>query len=350
MKWKDLTNLHQIEEYFSLTEKERQYLSKPSSQNLPVRLNSYWASLCNDQPMDPLRLQAIPRSYENIHKDYESSDPLDDKEYSPVRRAVHRYTDRLLLLVTHQCALYCRHCFRRHFTGGPNEEISMEELDDALLYIQDHPEIHELILSGGDSLLLSLSKWKYIEQWSRNLNRPLIIRCGTRLPITAPYKLQKELLEVMQRCKNLWMVIQVNHPRELSPQSKQCIQEIRSRGINILNQSVLLKNINDDPEILKQLSYALLEQGIKPYYIFQGDLASGTSHFRVNLSRTYTIMKELRVLVSGMAMPQFAVDLPGGGKIPLMEDRIVEQDNRHFIFKNLQGNDYPYPLEEEIHE
>jgi len=347
MKYREIRTLEQLKAHFSLTRAEEAFWEKGSTETLPLALNSYWAALCGNDPESPLRRQALPRVEELETRDYETSDPLGDLSYSPVPRLTHRYKDRVLLLVTQQCALYCRHCFRRHFTGRDKDEISFKEIDAALEYVAADHHIHEILLSGGDALLLSEPKLFYFLEKYAALKKPMLLRIGTRLPLTAPYKFPLQWLDRLSKVPGLWLLIQCNHPDELTPEASAILKQIRLKGIPMLNQSVLLKGVNDKVETLKNLSYRLLEQGVKPYYIFQGDLASGTAHFRVPLDRCFQLMEELRSSVSGMAMPRFAVDLPGGGKIPLSEKRLLGKDEHYYYFKNLEGKSCSYPREDE---
>lgn len=347
MKYREIGTYAQLKRHFSLSPQEESYWDAKTGKELPLGLNNYWAELCGSDPDSPLRKQALPRVEELNIRDYETSDPLEDQSYSPLPRMIHRYKDRILLLVTQRCALYCRHCFRRHFTGTDTQEIQVHEIDAVMDYVENHREVHEIILSGGDALMLSEEKMFYLLERYRAIARPMILRIGTRLPLTAPYRFPEAWLDRLAEIPGLWLLIQCNHPDELSPTACALLRKIKSYGIPMLNQSVLLKGINDSPEILRDLSYKLLEQGVKPYYIFQGDLASGTSHFRVPLDRTYRLMEEMRSLVSGMAMPRFAVDVPGGGKIPLSEERILDKDGQNYYFKSLKGSRHAYPREEE---
>jgi len=345
MKYRDLVKKNDLENFFHLSASEKEYFNKATKSGLPVKLNSYWAGLCSKDPNHPLRLQAIPRVEEMKVLNYENADPLGDSQHSPVPRMVHRYPDRILILVTQRCALYCRHCFRRHFTGTNQSDISNHEIDQILHYISTHQEIHEVILSGGDSFLLHPVKIKKLLKGIRSINPKIVIRMGTRLPVTAPYKIKRSLLNLFKGFAPLWVLVQVNHPDEITNESARIFKALQKRGISILNQSVLLKNINDRWQTLRDLNYKLIEHGVKPYYIFQGDLAAGTSHFRVSLDRCYQIMTILRRNVSGIAMPRFAVDLPGGGKIPLQEDYFIRKDEDFAYFKNLEGETFLYPME-----
>lgn len=347
MKYGEIRTLEQLRAHFTLSPQEEAYWEKTAEETLPLSLNSYWAELCGPDAESPLRRQAVPRVEELHKRNYEKSDPLDDLSYSPIPRLTHRYKDRVLLLVTQQCALYCRHCFRRHFTGLNKDEISLQEIDSAFEYVASDSAIHEVLLSGGDALLLSDQKMFYLLEAYSALNKPMVLRIGTRLPLTAPHRFPLHWLDRLAEVSGLWLLIQCNHPSELTPEACSLLQQIRLRGIPVLNQSVLLKGVNDKVETLKNLSYRLLEQGVKPYYIFQGDLASGTAHFRVSLDRCFHLMEELRSEISGMAMPRFAVDLPGGGKIPLSEERLLGKDKENYYFKNLEGEQYAYPREEE---
>ncbi len=290
--------------------------------------------------------QFIPTDNEHISLKYETSDPLDENRHLVTPRLIHRYKDRVLLLVTDECLLYCRHCFRRHFVGNEHKSITDSELDDVVEYIEKHSEVHEVILSGGDPLVLDSERLNYILSRICSIRNNIVIRIGTRVPIVDPSYISNELVSVLGRYNSIWLAIQCNHPNELTDDVKSVIDALIGVGVTVINQSVLLKGINDSVEILKALSHKLLEFRIKPYYIFQGDLATGTSHFRVPLKRGLEIISALRNEVSGLAMPTYAVDIPGGGgKVPLTKDYIIGQDEKFYFLKNSDGFVGKYPKE-----
>lgn len=341
-----IETIEQLEEFIELSEEERGFF-KDSKTHLPMRISPYWMEQILKEGGEIFRRQAIPTFHEGHFKYYETLDPLGDRDLSPMSRLVHRYKDRVLFLVSQQCAVYCRHCFRRYLTGTNGHGLTEKEIEEIMEYLKSHGEVHELILSGGDPLLIAPESLKLIISGLNQLNRPILLRVGTRAPITNPRGIDPSLIRILASYNHTWLVLQVNHRNELTQEVNRLLRKIKSASIPMLNQSVLLKGINDDIKSLKELCYGLLEQGVKPYYIFQGDLARGTSHFRVSMKRCLELQEALRREVSGMAMPRFAVDLPGGGKIPLTEERLISVDSQGYLFRTLDDKEIYYPLEDE---
>lgn len=299
---------------------------------------------------DPIRRQCIPTVDEKRVLPYESSDPLHENEYSPVPRLVHRYRDRALLMVTDECAVYCRHCFRRHFSGGRRGAPGADELRQIAGYLGEHGEVNELLLSGGDPLTLSDERVERILNELRRARPGLVFRLATRMPVVLPSRITSGLAEMLHRFLPMFLVTQFNHPKELTGKSGGAVRLLLDAGVTVLNQAVLLRGVNDDPDILEELFQGLVGMQVFPYYLLQGDLASGTSHFRVPLTRGYEIVVELRKRISGIAMPVYAVDLPGGGgKIPLTESYFLERKRERsggvFSFTSLEGGVFEYPNE-----
>jgi lysine 2,3-aminomutase len=327
-----------------LTHGEEQWFAAEGDK-LSFKSNSYYLKLAEKH--NGIRKQVIPEAAEFNFLESESPDPLAEKIHSPLPRMIHRYKNRIAVLVTDTCSIHCRHCFRRSFTGKGHDTISQEECDCITAYLNEHKEVQEVLLTGGDILTLTDDLILNILGRFRAVSEDLVIRLATRIPSVLPGRITPELAESLSKFTPLWMVIQYNHPAELTPQSKIALKQIREAGIPMVNQSVLLKGINDDSDTLAQLFQGLLSQGVKPYYLFQGDLAQGTSHFRVSLSRGWQIMDELRQKVSGLALPTYAVDLPGGGgKIPLTRSLLVREDVDGYVFKNSDDQEYRYPREE----
>lgn len=308
------------------------------------RVTKYYAAIAKNN--SPLWMQFTPTDAEDNVLDYEVSDPLNENKHKVNNRLIHRYKDRVLLLATGKCLLYCRHCFRRDFIEDDEGEITDSDIEDTVLYIQNHLEVHEILISGGDPFTLGLERLSYILNRLRSIRSSLVIRIGTRVPIVEPSLIIKEFGEALSQFAPIWIAVQSNHPKELTLDVKKALNNLSVPGINIVNQAVLLKGINDSVEIQKELNQKLLEFGVKPYYLFQGDLARGTSHFRVPISRGLEIIRQLRDEVSGLAMPIYAVDIPGGGgKIPLTKDYIKDEDEDYYYLENNQGFIGKYPKE-----
>ncbi|MBI9100453.1 MAG: KamA family radical SAM protein [Spirochaetaceae bacterium] len=332
---------------FSLSEKEKAYFSmKKDHDNLTFMVNPYYASLAEDKWDDPVRRQFIPTVDEYTTKKYELSDPLGEDRYTPVPRLIHRYRDRVLLLVTDSCAMYCRHCFRRSFTGHKAGVISYGELENVAAYLSDHREVNEILLSGGDPLTCSDKKVREILTVIRSVRPDIVIRLATRIPVVLPMRISDSLVNILSENSPIWLVTQFNHSNEITEQAEAAVDKLIGKGIPLLNQSVLLKGINDSVSALENLFQALVRLRIKPYYLFQGDLAAGTSHFRVSIERGREIMSRLRLRISGLALPVYAVDMPGGGgKIPLTENFAMSEDEENYYFRNIEGKPYSYPRE-----
>ena len=310
------------------------------------RVTDYYKSISPEGSV--LRKQYMPDDKEEIVKEYENLDPLDENRHMVAPRLIHRYKDRVLLLTTGNCLLYCRHCFRRDFIDKSDAPLTDRELNMATNYIKNHPEVHEVILSGGDPLTLNLKRLGQILKAVNGIRPHLVIRIGTRVPIVSPDTITNEHIKLFSELGNIWINLQCNHPDELTNKVQELLIKINMAGVNLLNQSVLLKGVNDSVEVLTKLSHRLLECRVKPYYLFQGDLAKGTSHFRVPIKRGLEIMRLLREEVSGIALPTYAVDIPGGGgKIPLNSDYITGEDKDYYYLTNNQGFTGKYPKEED---
>lgn len=309
-------------------------------------VTDYYKTISKDN--SSLLKQFSPDGREKHILPYEVSDPLDELKHMVSPRLIHRYKDRVLLLVTDNCRIYCRHCFRRDFIDKGAEDITNEELTLVCSYINNHPEVHEVLLSGGDPLTLEPSRLSFILSKIKGCRKNIIIRIGTRVPIVDPEMITDDLVSVLKEASPVWMALQVNHPDELTDVVREVLSRLSFAGVSLLNQSVLLKDINDSVEVLRDLSFKLLEFRVKPYYIFQGDLAEGTSHLRVPLKKGLQIMKKLRDEVSGIALPVYAVDIPGGGgKIPLNSDFITGEDDNYYYLTNSEGFTGKYPKEGE---
>jgi lysine 2,3-aminomutase len=260
---------------------------------------------------------------------------------------IHHYQDRALVLVNDRCATYCRHCFRRHFVGSDTGRIQDDELKKVQSYLQDHGEIHEILLSGGDPLMLSEEDLGKILSSLLQVRPGLNIRIGTRVPVVLPSRITSKLVSMLRKHTRPWIIIHVNHPREITGEFIEACEKFLDNGMPVLNQAVLLKSVNDSVDILEELFRSLTKIGVKPYYLFQGDLASGTSHFRTNLKRGLAMMDELRLRLSGLSMPTFALDLPGGkGKIPLLSSSVVGEENGFYQIRDAEGIIRNYPIED----
>ncbi len=313
---------------------------------LPYGVTRYYASLARveDPSSDPIAAQFIPRAAENAAEPYDTSDPIGDRMYMVAPRLVHHYRDRALVLVNDRCAVYCRHCFRRHFTGSGEGRITDADLTAIRAYLENHSEVQELLLSGGDPLMLADREFFRVFDALREV-RDFLMRVCTRLPVVLPSRITEDFARELGRRMPAWVVIHVNHPREITSEFSLAISRLRREGIAVANQAVLLRGVNDDVETLEALFRALVRNGIKPYYLFQGDLAAGTGHFRTSIDRGIELMRELRTRLSGLAVPTYAVDLPdGGGKVPV-ESALIRTEDDVYVFQGPDGSEYRYPRE-----
>jgi lysine 2,3-aminomutase len=314
---------------------------------LPYGVTRFYASLAAsaDPSIDPIAAQYVPSPQEAVTLPYESSDPIGDSRWMAAPRLVHHYHDRVLLLVNDRCAVYCRHCFRRHFTGNGGGKVSATEMEEICAYLARTPAVREVLLSGGDPLMLSDQDLDAIIRRLRTVDPAYLIRICTRLPVVLPSRITPGLAAMLDAHGAIWMVIQVNHPREVTAELRAAVRVLLGAGVPVANQAVLLRGVNDDPDTLEALFRGLLRAGVKPYYLFQGDLASGTSHFRVPLERGIELMRILRGRLSGLALPQYAVDLPGGaGKVPV-EASLVRTEQDAYVLRAADGTEHRYPRE-----
>ncbi len=329
-----------------LTESEELFFKKTEQNYFSFSVPRYYLSLIENRTIDPVRRQCIPSVEEFSVKPWELDDPLGEEKYKVSDRLIHRYRDRVLFLVTDTCAMYCRHCFRRNFAGGKRDVVTAQELKTAAEYISEHREVVEVILSGGDPLTLETAVLDRILSALKKAREDIVIRVGTRIPVVLPSRIDAALTDTLKRYSPLFVMTQFNHKNEITGRSSTACSMLIDAGIPVLNQAVLLKGVNDTTEDLENLFHALIRLRIKPYYLFQGDLAAGTSHFRVSLQKGLALMRELRERLSGLSLPVYAVDLPGGGgKIPLNGDYIGSLTDKGWELKNAEGKIFYYPEE-----
>jgi len=307
----------------------------PLLDQLPFRINSHLLKLIQD-PKDPIALQVIPRM-EELDTSLGELDPLKEEAYSPVSNLTHRYPDRVLFLVSDQCAAYCRFCNRRRKVGRPNM-VTEETIREGLRYIKANPKIREVLLSGGDPFMLSDQKLEEILSSLRAMSHVEVIRIGTRVPSYLPQRITTNLAAMLKRFHPLFINIHFNHPKELTSEAQMALHILADAGIPLGSQTVLLKGINDSAEILKELFLKLLKCRVRPYYLFQADMVAGTRHFWTHPLKGLQLIKELYGTISGLAIPHFAIDLPqGGGKIILAPQYIKEITLKGIDFENFEG-------------
>lgn len=308
-------------------------------------------AITGDIKNDPVAKQYIPQNQELKILPEENTDPIGDAAHTPVKGIVHRYPDRALFKPANVCAVYCRYCFRREHVGPGSDILNDEERTAALDYIRAHDEIWEVILTGGDPLILSPRKLGEIMKELNNIEHIQVIRIHTRIPIADPARVNNTLVNALTSSKKtLYMALHINHAQEITEDVRACLQTLHAAGINLLSQSVLLKGVNDNAEILANLYRQLVTLNVKPYYLHHPDLAPGTSHFRLSIEEGQTIMKALRGRVSGLCQPTYMLDIPGGhGKVPLTPCALEPLENGGYEITDYQNQTHTYkPKTEKI--
>jgi len=339
-----ITSLEQMKEIIELTPEEIEGI-KNSKGRLALAVTPYFASLMDPiNPNCPIRRQAIPRIEEIRLSKNEMVDPLGEDKHSPVPGLVHRYPDRVLLLVTDQCAVYCRYCTRRRLVGSHERSITQGNFEEVLKYLKSHRKVRDVLLSGGDPLLLENERLEEILGRLRALPHIELLRIGTRVPVTLPQRITGGLVRMLKKYHPLMISIHFTHPKEITEAVRRACNELADGGIPLGSQTVLLKGINDKPYIMKKLVQELLKIRVRPYYIYQCDLAMGTEHFRTSVATGIQIIEKLRGHTTGYAVPTYVVDAPGGGgKIPLQPDYLVTRGKGKIVLRNYEGKVFEYP-------
>lgn len=310
-----------------------------------MAITPYYASLIRpDDPFDPIRMQAVPSVHETEIIPFDMPDPLDEERKSPVKNIVHTYPDRVLFLVTRRCAMYCRHCTRRRLVGEEDFSIRDQEIENALNYIRQTPVIRDVLISGGDPFVLSDERLDYILTKLREISHVEILRIGTRTPVTLPMRITPTLLAMLRKHQPLWINTHFNHPNELTEAAVASCGRIADAGIPLGNQSVLLRGINDNVAVMKELLLKLVKSRVRPYYLYQCDLSEGLHHFRTDVRTGIGIIQQLTGSISGFALPTFVIDAPkGGGKIPIHPETVLSIDDQTVIMTNYRGERCEYP-------
>jgi len=295
-------------------------------------------------PADPIARQFVPSEAESDVKAYQRADPIGDDRHSPTPGLVHRYKDRVLLKTTHVCPVYCRFCFRREMVGpGADQTLSPTELDAALAYIAGHPEIWEVILTGGDPFMLSPRRMAEITARLAALAHVRVLRWHTRMPIADPERITAELVQAIKSEKACYVAVHVNHPRELTDRSRGALARLSDAGIPLLSQTVLLKGVNDDAATLEALMRALVEARVRPYYLHHMDLAPGTDHFRTSIAEGQALMQALRARASGLCQPHYVLDIPGGHAKALLSRSDAERTADSYRLRDGERAWHDYP-------
>jgi len=338
-----LRRLRDIEAVIQLTEAEREAFIA-STDRFDVAITPYYASLMDaSDPTCPIRQQALPQQGELVTYPFELEDPLAEETHMPVPGITYRYPDRVLFYVTHNCPVYCRHCTRKRKVADPTSAASKLQIESGLRYIEATPTIRDVLLSGGDPLTLSDKRLAEIFDRLMAIEHVEVLRLGTRNPVTLPQRITPELADILRRVRPLYLHTHFNHPRECTPEAARALELLADAGCVLGNQMVLMRGINDDPEVVLELNRWLLRHRCRPYYIFQCDMAEGITHFRTPIQTGIDIVDYLRGRISGMGVPHFSIDLPGGGgKITLTPEYEVERDGPRITFRNSKGERYVF--------
>ena len=306
-----------------------------------VRINPYYLSLIR-YPGDPIWKQVVPDAIELADLDA-PEDPLNEDGMSPVQSITHRYPDRCLFLTTSQCGIYCRFCTRKRKVGD-SSKISMKYIQEGLDYIAAHPEIRDVVLSGGDPLMLTDFMLEKILKGLRAIPHIEIIRLGTKMPCVLPQRITPKLCEMIKKYHPIYVNTHFNHPWECTPEAKRACEMLADAGVPVGNQAVLMKDVNDDPDIIKELMQKLLAMRVRPYYLYMADVTKGANHFRTPIRTGLEIMDKLRGHTSGLAIPHFVIDAPGGGgKIPLLPQYVLYHDEEKIVLRNYKYEVFEYP-------
>ncbi|NWH08038.1 MAG: KamA family radical SAM protein [Alphaproteobacteria bacterium] len=341
-----IRTLAELERIFVLSEDERSAAASHKG-SLPVGITPYYATRMSlTDPMEPLRRTHVMVGAENIRLPGEDDDPLGEDHDTKVPGLVHRYPDRVLFLTTGFCSTYCRYCTRSRVVGNPGGEyqFSTGQWEKALAYLEQHTEVRDVLLSGGDPLSIGDEKLDWLLTRLRRIKHIEFLRIGTKIPSVLPMRITRDLVRVLKKHHPLWMSIHVTHPSEFSPEMSEGLSRLADAGIPLGSQTVLLKDINDDIAIMRPLMQGLLKRRVKPYYLYQCDPIKGSGHFRTSVDKGLEIIAGLRGHTTGYACPMFVVDAPGGGgKILLAPDAVAGRDGDDLLLRNFEGRIYRYP-------
>lgn len=339
-----IRKLDQLDRMLILSDDEREALVKGESM-LPVGITPYYMSLLDrEDPMQPLRRTVVPVTGEFVRTPGEADDPLGEDGHSPTPGLVHRYPDRVLLLALDFCSTYCRYCTRSRVVGHGEIMPNEQRLEKAFEYIRQTPQIRDVLISGGDPLALAEDKLDWILGNLRKIPHLEFIRIGTKMPAVLPQRITPQFCRMLKKYSPIWMSVHFLHPDECTPEATIACNRLADSGVPLGSQTVLLKGVNDDVEVMKSLNHKLLMMRVRPYYIYQCDPISGSSHFRTSVSKGLEIIEGLRGHTTGYAVPTYVIDAPGGGgKIPLQPNYVVGRDGDDLLLRNYEGQVYRYP-------
>lgn len=345
-KWNDwhwqvthrISDVDTLKKYLPLTAEEEEG-SRKALETFRMAITPYYLTLIDpNDPNDPVRKQAVPSGEEAYRSPEDLEDPLEEDGDSPVPGLTHRYPDRVLFLITDQCAMYCRHCTRRRLAGQKDGSRTRNQIDECIDYIRNTPAVRDVLLSGGDALLMSNERLEYILSELRKIDHVEIIRIGTRTPVVLPQRITPEFCTMIRKYHPVWLNTHFNHTNEITPDSMLACTRLADAGVQLGNQSVLLRGVNDCVHVMRKLVNGLVYMRVRPYYIYQCDLSLGLSHFRTPVAKGLEIIEGLRGHTSGFCVPTYVVDAPGGGgKIPVMPDYLISQSPDRIVLRNFEG-------------
>ncbi len=339
-----LKNIEALSHYIPLKAREK-LLLRQIIKTYHMRIPLYYLSLMQEpsNPLDPIRRQCIPAIEELCEGDHESIDPLGEEMTSPTACMVHRYPDRVLLLVTNHCFMYCRHCTRKRLWKTENFVPTLSDIEQAMGYVRRNEQIREVIVSGGDPLTLPTERLDRILSTIASIPHVEVIRIGTRAPVVLPQRIDEGLCRALEKYEHLWINVQFNHPWEVTPEAISACRKLQRCGIPLSNQSVLLKGINDDTQVMTELCHKLQSIRVRPYYLFQCDPVVGASHFRTSLFKGVEVIEKMRGHTSGMCVPTFVVDgIDGKGKVPLAPNYLMSVTSEGVLLRNYNNQTFFY--------
>ncbi len=342
-------SLEETERYLRLSQEERAGILLTGTKLASAVTPHFFNLIEADNPDCPIRRQIIPQVAETFDDKTEMADPCGEDSHMPVPGLVHRYPDRVLLLVIDRCASYCRYCTRSRVVSGVGEQHLETKLEAAFEYLENTPQVRDVLLSGGDPLLLSDNRLKRILSRLRSIDHIQFVRIGSRIPIFLPQRITPALCEILREFHPLFISVHTNHPRELTIEVRDALGRLADAGIPLGNQSVLLKGVNDSVDIQRALVHKLLRCRVKPYYLYQCDLIKGSAHLRTPIKKGLEIIEGLRGHTTGYAIPQYVIDAPGGGgKIPLNPDYVLNSDDSKTLLRNYEGKEFMYSEAQEL--
>jgi lysine 2,3-aminomutase len=338
-----ITSIDQLKQVIELTTEEIEGVEK-CLQQFRMAITPYYAALMDPEDRNcPVRKQAVPTIHETHRSVSDMADPLHEDVDSPVPGLTHRYPDRVLMLVTDQCSMYCRHCTRRRMAGHTDKASSRGQIDAAIDYVRNTPAVRDVLISGGDGLLIGDDLIEHILKNLRAIPHVEMIRFGSRTPVVMPQRITEELCAMLKKYHPIYLNTHFNNPKEITPAAEAACARLADAGIPLGNQSVLLAGVNDCPQVMKKLVQELLRIRVKPYYIYQCDLSQGIEHFRTSVAAGIEIIENLRGHTTGLGVPTFVIDAPGGGgKIPVMPQYLISQSPHRVVVRNFEGGLYSY--------